>query len=163
MAASLANAHGGPVIAWCNLNDEGKLLAKLINGAVEVSGSDKDEAKEEAFAAFVSGEVRALVTKPKIAGFGLNLQHCAHEVFFPTHSYEQYYQAVRRCWRFGQKNPVTVDIIATIGQQAFVESMERKSAQADQMFAQLVAMMWQGMGLNKSNDHTNTQELPSWL
>jgi superfamily II DNA or RNA helicase len=163
MAANLANAHSGPVIAWCNLNDEGRLLEKLIDGAVEVSGSDADEAKEEAFSAFVSGEVRALVTKPKIAGFGLNLQHCAHEVFFPTHSYEQYYQAVRRCWRFGQKNPVTVDIIATIGQQAFVESMERKSAQADQMFAQLVAMMWQGMGLNKSNDHTNTQELPSWL
>lgn len=163
MAAELANSHKGPVIAWCNLNPEGKLLTKLIDGAIEVCGSDSDEKKEESFAAFISGEARALVTKPKIAGFGLNLQHCAHEVFFPSHSYEQYYQAVRRCWRFGQKNAVTVDVITTVGQQAVFENLKRKSAQADQMFAQLVAMMWQGMGLNRSNDHTTKQELPSWL
>jgi hypothetical protein len=162
-AAELANSHKGPVIAWCNLNPEGNLLTKLIDGAIEVSGSDSDEEKEEAFSAFISGEARVLVTKPKIAGFGLNLQHCAHEVFFPSHSYEQYYQAIRRCWRFGQKNPVKVDVIATVGQTAVIESLKRKSTQADEMFQQLVAMMWHGLNMKKTNDHTNAQEIPSWL
>lgn len=162
-AAELANSHNGPVIAWCNLNPEGKLLSKLIDGAVEVSGSDDDERKEEVFSGFISGQIRALVTKPKIAGFGLNFQHCSHEVFFPSHSYEQYYQAVRRCWRFGQSKSVTVDVVITPGQAYVMDSLKRKSAQADQMFDRLVSMMWKGLSVMRNNDHTNKQELPQWL
>jgi SNF2 family DNA or RNA helicase len=82
---------------------------------VQVSGSDRDESKEEKFMAFADGQTRVLVTKPKIGAFGLNFQHCNHVTFFPDHSYEQYYQAVRRCWRFGQKREVNVDIVMTEG------------------------------------------------
>lgn len=147
MAAQLINAHDRPAIAWCNLNDEGKRLAKLIHGAVEVSGSDSEERKEEVFTAFVNGGIRVLVTKPSIGGFGLNLQHCAHETFFPSHSYEQYYQCVRRCWRFGQRSPVQVDMITTDGQENVLANLQRKAENADKIFAQLVeyllaALLW---------------------
>lgn len=162
-AAKLANAHDRPVIAWCNLNPEGDLLEKLIKGAVQVSGKDSDDKKEEVLAAFVRGEIRGLVTKPKIAGFGLNMQHCAHEVFFPSHSYEQYYQAVRRCWRFGQKRPVVVDMVTTEGQADVVANLQRKSEQADRMFEQLVGMMWKELKIERHNEYTNKPEAPSWL
>lgn len=102
-----------PAVCWCHLNDEGKTLTDLIPGAVEVKGGDSDERKEEAFEAFTSGQTRVLVTKPTIAGFGLNWQHCAHQTFFPSHSFEQYYQSVRRSWRFGQTRTVQVDIVTT--------------------------------------------------
>lgn len=163
MAASLANAHDRPVIAWCNLNEEGDRLEKLIRGSVQVSGSDTDEHKEEAFHAFVKGDVRALVTKPSIAGFGLNLQHCAHETFFPSHSYEQWYQAVRRCWRFGQKNDVVVDVVTTDGQADVVANLHRKAEQADRMFERLVALMWDELKIQKTNPYTQQSEVPSWL
>jgi hypothetical protein len=135
--AELAS-HDDQALVWCNLNDEGALLADMIPGAVEVQGSDSDEAKEERLLAFAHGEVRALVTKPTIGAWGLNLQRCAHVTYFPTHSYEQYYQAVRRCWRFGQTRPVTVDIVATEGERRVIENLRRKAAQADRMFAALV-------------------------
>jgi hypothetical protein len=90
---------------WCHLNDEGDLLEKLIPDAVQVSGKDSDEAKEEK-ARLRGRPSRVLVTKPKIGAWGLNFQHCNHITFFPSHSFEQYYQKVRRCWRFGQKRPV---------------------------------------------------------
>lgn len=162
-AASLANAHDRPVIVWCNLNPEGDLLEKLIKGAVQVAGKNSDEEKEERLSAFVRGEIRVLVTKPKIAGFGLNMQHCAHEVFFPSHSYEQYYQAVRRCWRFGQKSPVVVDMVTTEGQADVVANLQRKSEQADRMFEQLVGMMWKELKIERHNEYTNKAEAPSWL
>jgi hypothetical protein len=103
-------------VVWCHLNDEGDRLERDIKGAVQVKGSQSMEEKEELILAFLSGQARVLVTKPKIAGLGLNLQHCAHVVTFVTHSYEQFYQCVRRCWRFGQKRPVTLDVIATEGE-----------------------------------------------
>ena len=90
-------------VAWCHLNDEGDLLEKIIPDAVQVAGKDKEEKKEETFINFINGNIRVLVTKPKIAGFGLNMQHCSHMVTFPSHSWEQYYQSTRRFWRFGQK------------------------------------------------------------
>lgn len=163
MAASLINSHDNAAIAWCNLNEEGDRLAREIRGSVQVSGSDSEEHKEESFAAFIRGDVRVLVTKPTIAGFGLNLQHCAHQTFFPSHSYEQYYQAVRRCWRFGQKNPVTVDIITTDGQADVLSNLTRKAQQADKMFDRLVSMMFNEMKIEKKNDRTKQQEIPSWL
>jgi hypothetical protein len=110
LAANLVD-HDRPAIVWCHLNVEGDQLEKAIPGCVQVKGATSDEAKEEAYYAFSSGAVRVLVIKPKIGAFGLNWQHCNHVVTFATHSYEQYYQAVRRCWRFGQDKPVKVDII----------------------------------------------------
>ena len=163
MAAQLINAHDRPAVAWCNLNDEGNLLAKSIDGAVEVSGADPEERKEEVFTAFIKGDVRVLVTKPTIGGFGLNLQHCAHETFFPSHSYEQYYQAVRRCWRFGQKSPVTVDMITTDGQNNVLKNLNAKSQKASDMFDYLVSLMRDELILEKRKPFTKPVEVPAWL
>ena len=163
MAADLVNAHDRAAVVWCNLNEEGKRLAKSIRGAVEVCGADPEEFKEEAFAGFVSGAFRVLVTKPTIAGFGLNLQHCAHETFFPSHSYEQYYQAVRRCWRFGQKNPVVVDMITTDGQADVLANLNRKTEQAGAMFDNLVSFMWRELVVQKTTGYAKKEEIPQWL
>jgi hypothetical protein len=163
MAAQLVNAHDRPAVAWCNLNEEGDRLTKLIRGAVQVSGSDTEEHKEETFAGFIRGDVRVLVTKPVIGGFGLNLQHCAHQTYFPSHSYEQYYQSVRRCWRFGQKNPVTVDMITTDGQENVLANLTRKTEQASAMFDQLVGMMWKELKIEKKNEYTKKEGVVPWL
>jgi len=163
MAAQLVNAHNRPAVVWCNLNEEGKRLARSINGAVEVAGCDSEEHKEETFAAFISGNVRVLVTKPTIGGFGLNLQHCADQTYFPSHSYEQYYQSVRRCWRFGQKQSVMVDMITTDGQENVLSNLQRKADAASVMFDNLLAMMRNELKLNKRNQYTNTEEIPTWL
>lgn len=163
MAADLINAHGRPAVAWCNLNEEGKRLARAIEGAVEASGSDPEERKEEVFSAFVAGQIRVLVTKPTIGGFGLNLQHCAHETFFPSHSYEQYYQAVRRCWRFGQKNKVVVDMITTKGQDNVLANLQRKAKAADEMFDQLVALMRSELKINVTRSGGEKVSVPAWL
>ena len=163
MAASLCNAHTLPAVAWCNLNEEGSRLAKLIDGAVEVAGKDSEEHKEKTFTGFIQGDIRVLVSKPSIAGFGLNLQHCAHQTFFPSHSYEQYYQAVRRCWRFGQSNPVTIDMVTTDGQENVIRNLERKSEQATAMFDRLVSLMGRELKIEQQNEYTNKEELPSWL
>lgn len=138
--AELTNT-GEPALVWCHLNPEGDLLAKTIKGAVQVSGKDSDDAKEEKFQAFISGQVRVLITKPKIGAWGLNLQHCNHVTFFPSHSFEQYYQGVRRCYRFGQTRPVHVDIVTTEGEQQVMENLQRKAKQADVMFSALVEQM----------------------
>ena len=163
MAANIVNGHGKASVVWCNLNEEGKMLAKAIDGAVEVCGSDSEEHKERTFSGFVNGDIRVLVSKPSIGGFGLNLQHCSHQTYFPSHSYEQYYQSVRRCWRFGQKNEVTVDMITTDGQENVLRNLQRKSDQAGEMFDMLVKMMWRELKIEKKNEYTNKQELPKWL
>jgi hypothetical protein len=161
VAALVDNAD--PALVWCHLNDEGDLLTRLIPGAVQVSGSDSDEAKEEAFLAFASGEVRALVTKPKIGAWGLNFQHCAHVAAFPSHSYEQYYQGVRRCWRFGQERPVTVDVVTTEGELGVLKNLQRKARQADAMFARLVEHMNDALHVSNPYSPSKTIEVPSWL
>jgi superfamily II DNA or RNA helicase len=163
MAASLINVHSRPAVAWCNLNEESHSLARMISGAVEVQGSDSEEAKEEALDGFARGDIRVLVTKSSICGFGLNWQHCAHTTMFPSHSYEQYYQSVRRFWRFGQKNPVTVDMVTTDGQDNVLENLNRKSAAADKMFELLVSMMWRELKLETQNEYTKKEKVPSWL
>ena len=162
MAAALVNAHQMPACVWCNLIEEGHRLRKLIPDAVEVSGSDSEEFKEEAFQGFITGKIRVLVTKPTIAGFGLNFQHCAHATYFPSHSYEQYYQSVRRFWRFGQKLPVTVDMITTDGQEDVVRNLNRKTKQADEMFERLTAMMWREMRIERQNTMTQKARMPVW-
>jgi hypothetical protein len=156
-------ATGKPAVAWCHLNDEGDLLETLIPGAVQVSGADKDEAKEEAFEAFAAGQIRVLVTKPTIAGFGLNWQHCAHQTFFPSHSFEQWYQAVRRCLRFGQANPVTVDIVTSEGEAGVLANLQRKAAAAEVMFASLVGLMNDQLSIDRGTTYTTKELCPSWL
>lgn len=163
MAAELVNAHDRAAVAWCHLNDEGVMLERMIRGAVNVQGSDKEERKEEVFRAFAAGEVRVIVSKPTIAGFGLNWQHCAHMTFFPSHSYEQYYQSVRRCWRFGQQREVVVDCVTTEGQDRVMANLKRKAEAADRMFEQLVAMMRDELRIEKMNQYTRKMEVPAWL
>ena len=104
-----------------------------------------------------------LITKPKIGAFGLNWQHCSHMTFFPSHSYEQYYQAVRRSWRFGQKNPVTIDIITTEGGRNALENLQRKADAADKMFDRLVVHMNDALHIERSTTAANPIEVPSWL
>jgi hypothetical protein len=162
-AADLINAREGASIAWCSLNKEGDLLEQLIDGAVQVSGKDCDEAKEEKFTAFSEGEVKCLVTKPKIGAWGMNWQHCSHMTYFPTNSYEQYYQSVRRSWRFGQENDVTIDIVATSGERPVIENMKKKQEQADTMFSELVSHMRDAIDIQRLHTYTKELELPSWL
>jgi hypothetical protein len=162
-AASLISATEKSAVAWCHLNEEGHMLERMIEGAVEVEGNDPDEFKEETFEAFAAGQIRVLVSKPVIAGFGLNWQHCAHQTFFPSHSFEQFYQAIRRCWRFGQKQPVRVDVISSEGEAGVLANMNRKSEQADKMFARLVDIINNELRIVKTENHNTPQEIPSWL
>jgi hypothetical protein len=103
-------------VYWCNRNEESKLLNKLDNEAVEIIGSMSLEKKEDILLNFADGNIKRLITKAKMTSMGLNWQHCNHTVFFPTWSYEQYYQAIRRFWRFGQKNEVVCDMVISDGQ-----------------------------------------------
>lgn len=162
-AAALVADTGRSAVCWCHRNDEGDLLTELIPGAVQVSGDDETETKEERFLAFSSGQARVMVIKPKIGAFGLNWQHCAHMTFFPSHSFEQYYQAVRRCWRFGQARPVTVDVVTTDGGRGIMNNLQRKARAADAMFSRLVEHMHNAISLARTADfHTDTQ-VPTWL
>jgi hypothetical protein len=113
--------------------------------------------------AFQKGQARILITKPKIGAWGLNFQHCNHVTFFPSHSFEQYYQGIRRCWRFGQERPVTVDVVTTEGEMVVMKNLQGKQRAAERMFANLVGHMNESISIKKTNDYTNNQELPSWL
>ena len=161
--AALVGGTGRPAVVWCHLNAEGDLLAEIIGEARQVSGDDADEAKEEAYEAFAAGALRVLVIKPRIGAWGLNWQHCAHVVTFASHSYEQHYQAVRRCWRFGQRRPVTVDIIATEGERGVRENLGRKQVAADKMFAALVAHMNDALRLSRGAAFDLPVRSPAWL
>lgn len=160
--AARVNDTGEAAIAWCHRNDEANLLERLIPDAKQVQGSDTDEAKEDTLLAFARGELRVLVTKPVIGAWGLNYQHCAHMTFFPSYSFEQYYQGVRRCWRFGQTRPVVVDIITTEGELGVLKTLQRKADAADAMFTQLVASMNNEMRLDRSIARVTPMELPAW-
>lgn len=161
--ASLVNHTGEPAIVWCHLNDEGNLLEKLIPDSVQVAGKDSNDAKEEKLTAFAEGKARVIVTKQKIAGWGVNWQHCNHMTEFPSHSFEGYYQKVRRCWRFGQKRAVTVDIVTTEGERGVMRNLQRKAAQADEMFSRLVAEMNNAQGIERVNNYTKPVDVPQWL
>ncbi len=152
-----------PGVAWCHLNAEADLLEKMIPGAVQVSGSDSDERKEEVFYAFRHGQISKLITKPKIAAFGMNWQHCSRMTYFPTHSFEQYYQAVRRSWRFGQKNEVKVDAIVTEAQSGTLDNLKRKASACDTMFSSLVRDMNNAIQIDRCSAFTQSEEVPSWL
>lgn len=162
-AAEIINSRKGSSIAWCDFNKESELIKKLIPDSVEISGKDSDESKEEKFNSFLSGESRVLVTKPKIGALGLNFQHCNHMTFFPSHSYEQYYQGVRRCWRFGQKKPVTVDLITTKGDENVLLSLKEKSNKAEKMFTNLVNEMNNFKSIKRIEKNMFNATLPEWI
>jgi hypothetical protein len=155
--------NGSNAVVWCQLNDEGDLLEKIIPGALQVKGGMSDEKKEERLLAFSNGELKILITKPKIGAFGLNWQHCNYMTFFPSHSYEQYYQAVRRCWRFGQKKPVKVDIITTEGELSVLKNLQRKAKAADKMFDNLTKYMRDAKEIKILDNYTKKERMPQWL
>ena len=161
--AEMVNRSTEPATVWCHLNEEGDLLESLIPDAVQVAGSDSDDEKERRLLAFQHGQSRVLITKPKIGAWGLNFQHCAHVLTFPSHSFEQYYQSVRRSWRFGQTRPVTVDIVASEGERGVLDNLQRKQGQADRMFSHLVAEMAQELRVSRPAAPTTTLEVPVWL
>ncbi len=161
MAAELVQG-GEPAVAWCQLNAEGDLLTRLIDGAVQVSGADQPDDKEAKLVAFSRGEIRVLVTKPIIGAWGLNWQHCNRMTFFPSHSYEQYYQAVRRSWRFGQEREVLVDLVTTEGGINALKNLNRKADQASRMFDALVAHMLEAQSIDRSQSFDLPVEVPAW-
>lgn len=137
-AAAIAAEPDEPWIVWCDFNRESEALSTSIPEAVEVRGSDKPERKEQALIDFSEGRTRVLITKPTIAGFGLNWQHCSRMAFVGlSDSYEQWYQAVRRCWRFGQTRPVQVRVFTSPAERLVIENVQRKAKAAEHMMEQI--------------------------
>jgi hypothetical protein len=130
-------AGGKTSVYWCNTNNESRILRTLDCDAVEIIGSQSIDKKEEILLAFANGEIKRLITKAKMTSMGLNWQHCNHSVFFPTFSYEQYYQAIRRFWRFGQKNEVTIDMVISDGQTRVIEALQQKTKKAIELHENL--------------------------
>lgn len=170
--AAMVNADAEPWIVWCDLNAEGDALRAAIPGAVEIRGSDDPDVKEQRLIDFAAGRIRVLITKPSIAGFGLNWQHCARMAFVGvTDSWEAYYQAVRRCWRFGQKREVSVHIFASDLEGAIVANLARKerdaNAMADALSAETRDAVMQEVTGNtrQSNPYSpaRTADIPAWL
>ncbi|KVO11801.1 helicase-related protein [Burkholderia ubonensis] len=172
MTAEIVNATRRPWIVWCDLNSESESLAKSIHGAVEIRGSHTPDEKESAFLDFADGRIRVLVTKPSIAGWGLNWQHCRDMAFVGvTDSFESYYQAVRRCWRFGQTQSVNVHTFASEEEGSVVSNLKRKERDAQEMAEALAAETREAMrqeifgSTRKTNTyHANTRlAVPAWL
>lgn len=170
--AAVVNASSESFICWCNLNSESEALTAAIPGAFEIRGSDKPEQKEQQLRDFSEGRIRVLVTKPSIAGYGLNWQHC-HNVCFVglSDSYEDFYQAVRRCWRFGQKHAVNVYVVTAETEGAVVSNIRRKEAQAsvlsDSMVEHMRELMQQALhGAARTKDAYEPKqrmEIPQWM
>lgn len=138
-AAEIANSYDGQTLVWCDLNDESAELTKTINGAIEVKGADSENHKTNTMIGFTKGNVKVLVSKPKIAGFGMNWQNCNNIIFVGlSDSFESYYQAVRRCWRFGQTKDVNVHIIISEKEGAVKTNIERKQSDAQKLTAELI-------------------------
>ena len=130
-------AKGKTSVYWVNRNDESSILKNEDNEAVEIIGSQSIDKKEEILKAFAEGQIKRIITKAKMTGMGLNWQHCNHSVFFPTYSYEQYYQAIRRFWRFGQTKPVTIDLVISDGQTRVLEALQQKTQKAIELHENL--------------------------
>ncbi len=155
--------HKRSAVVWCHMNREGDRLEEAIPDAQQIAGNTPEDRKIELYEAFANGQLRVLVIKPKIGAWGLNWQHCNHVVTFASHSYEQYYQSVRRCWRFGQKRPVTLDVVATEGEVRVLGNMRRKAEKADKMFEALVREMNRAEKIARTDEYINRLELPQWL
>lgn len=171
-AAEIANGIDSQVLVWCDLNAESELLSKSINGAVEVKGADKSEHKINSMLGFSSGNVRALVSKPSIAGWGMNWQNCNNMLFVGlSDSFEAYYQAVRRCWRFGQTKPVNVHLVISEAEGAVMTNIKRKKTDAQRMTQELVkhtqkilqADIRQTTRISESYIACDEMILPEWL
>ena len=171
-AAEIANATDEQVLVWCDLNAESEALTSAINGAVEVKGSNTIEYKENAMSGFTDGTNRVLVSKPSIAGWGTNWQQC-HKIIFVglSDSFEAYYQAVRRCWRFGQTKPVDVYIIISDAEGCVKDNIERKQRDAQRMTSELVkftkdilsAEIHHTVRMSESYIACDKMEVPEWL
>ena len=135
--SALELAKGKTSVYWCNRNDESAILKASDSEAVEIIGSQSIDQKEEILRSFADGEIKRIITKAKMTGMGLNWQHCNHSVFFPTYSYEQYYQAIRRFWRFGQTKPVTIDMVISDGQTRVLEALQQKTEKAIELHKNL--------------------------
>lgn len=172
LAAEIVSEMTGPVIIWCHLNAESEMLASHIDGAEQVFGAMSPDDKERLLLGFTDGDVSRLVTKPKIAGYGLNWQHCNQVVFVGlSDSWESFYQAVRRCWRFGQDRPVDVHIITADTEGAVLENIRRKQKQNDEMAAEMAMVMRdytsaeiRGSRVEKADYlPAEKMEIPSWM
>lgn len=172
LAAEIVNAIDDQCVVWCHLNDEADQLAELIQGAVEVRGSDDPDHKAHSMIGFAKGEVQRLVTKPKIAGFGMNWQSCNQMVFVGlSDSWEQFYQAVRRCWRFGQTRPVHVHIISADIEGGVVANIKHKEIINQQLKREMIEVMRDrtllqfGKARTEKSEYTNIvrMEIPKWL
>jgi superfamily II DNA or RNA helicase len=160
--AELMN-HNDFGVLWCHYNAEADLLEKIVPNSKQVSGADSDDKKEEIFESFRKGQIKKLITKPKIAAFGMNWQHCNHHTYFADHSFEQYYQAIRRSWRFGQKRDVTIDVITTESLSGVTKNLRRKSEAAEVMFKDMVESMNNILKIKQVTKHEKKEEIPTWL
>jgi hypothetical protein len=160
-AVEIAKNHDTTVY-WCNFNKEGELLSQLDKESYEIKGSMDIDQKEDLLINFTKGNIKKLITKAKMTAFGLNWQHCNHTIFFPTFSYEQYYQSIRRFWRFGQKNPVTVDLVFSDGQQRVLDSLIAKTKKADELFSKLNANLHQDFAITKK-EYNDKVTLPEFV
>lgn len=160
--AELVN-HDRPAIAWCHYIDEGLLLKELIPDSIEIAGRHSVDEKEAMLSDFAAGNVRCMITKPKIGCWGLNLQHCGDMTFFPSHSFEGFYQGIRRCWRFGRKDPVNVQIVSALGESRVIEGLDRKREQAAHMFTSVVRHMRQAMEIYSNDNHHHAVQMPAWM
>lgn len=159
---AISLASGKTSVYWCNLNDESSMLKELDNDAVEIVGGMSIDKKEDILISFAKGEIKRIITKAKMTSMGLNWQHCNHTVFFPTYSYEQYYQAIRRFWRFGQKQEVTCDMVISEGQERVMQALEQKTQKAIDLYGNLVAAANQDFSF-KVKEFNKTAKLPEFL
>jgi superfamily II DNA or RNA helicase len=159
-AADIANAEAGAVIVWCERDDESDALRRAIPDAIEVKGSMDADKKEAALEAFTFGERRVIVTKPKLAGFGLNWQHARTQVFASiSHSYEQYYQAIRRSWRYGQDGQVYVDVVIAETEHGIWRNVQRKAADHDKMKRAMAKAMIGAQQSRSRKQYTRAPEI----
>lgn len=149
-------------VYWCNTNNESCILKHSDSNAVEIIGSQSIDKKEEILLAFANGEIKRLITKAKMTSMGLNWQHCNHSVFFPTWSYEQYYQAIRRFWRFGQKNDVTIDMVISDGQTRVIEALQQKTQKAIELHENLTKNV-NGVFTNKVKEFNKEIIKPNFI
>jgi hypothetical protein len=160
-AVELASKHETSVY-WCNFNNEGDLLSQMDKDAVQITGSMKLEKKEAILKYFADGQIKKLITKPKMTAFGLNWQHCQHTVYFPTFSYEQWYQSIRRFWRFGQNKPVVADRVLSDGQKRILDAIDIKTKKAIELFDMLNSNLNKKVDL-KQREFNNEIQKPNFL
>lgn len=172
VAADIANSMNGQVLVWCNLNEESEKLTAAIDDAVEVKGSDKPDHKKSSLLGFADGSVRVLVSKPKIAGFGMNWQNCNQMIFVGlSDSWEAYYQAIRRCWRFGQQKDVHVHVVSADTEGAVIDNIRRKDENnkilGESMLSHMKCFMNKEIfsATSEKTEYTANQKMgiPKWL